>query len=387
MINLHVFPATIANDSRLAREISTIESLELFTAIEAAGVSSPELPSEEPIGTRSTVRRLAAESDSYSLFARSGKTITFGWALYQHYRNEPLAVINCHSLSALPACIALKKATGARLVYDPHELETEASAVVGIRKPIFKFIERTGIRHVDHTFTVSESISQWYRARYGLVNIDTIYNFPSQEQVSGPTDRGYFRRKFDIPESHTIYLYQGILGEGRGIATAVEAFTNGLMPEASLVLLGYGPWEDKAREWMSTCEGVHFHEAVSPNHLSTLTRAADVGLAPTQASRCLSYYYSAPNKLFQYWRAGIPVIASALPEHRRFVERYAAGVLMDLDTAQSLALAAQNLKSIDIETIRDGLSRANEEIRWESYTDLFRERYSALVASGPLGGR
>jgi glycosyltransferase involved in cell wall biosynthesis len=353
----------------------------MFSRIEVAGVLVPGLRESEPLADTVLIRRFATEANSNRFLARSGKTVSFGREVVNHYSSLPVSVINCHSVASLPACIALKRSTGARLVYDTHELETEASAAVGVRRPVYKAIERLGLKFVDHTFTVSESIEDWYRRTYGLTRIDTIYNYPSQEQANSEDNRDYFRRRYGTPDTATIYLYQGVLGEGRGIEAVVEAFRTSLVSDGLLVLLGYGPLEDRARDWARECERIVYHPAVSPREVAALTGAADVGLVPTPGSRCLSYYYSAPNKMFQYWRAGIPVIATDLPEHRRFLDRYHAGVLTESSSPGSFAAACRDLQGQDPDRISEGLSRANVDLRWESYDDLFRARYEKLTES------
>jgi glycosyltransferase involved in cell wall biosynthesis len=379
LINLHVYPSPITNESRIEREVATISSLGIFTSVEVAGIAAPGLADAAPLGEQGRVRRFAYEAGSRGLLARAGKTFAFGRAVLQHYSSQPLSVINCHSVAALPACVALKRSTGARLVYDTHELETEASAAVGLRKPIYKVAERRGIRQVDHTFTVSESIEGWYREAYGLTKVDTIYNYPSRAQAGGPADKQYFRRMFGLPDSARVYLYQGVLGAGRGLEMVARAFTESLVPDGVVIFLGYGPLESEVRRWAAASSRVFFHAAVPPGELGSVTGAGDVGLAPTIGAQCLSYYYSAPNKMFQYWHAGIPVVASRLPEHERFLSRYPAGTLTDSDSMESFVKACRVLEAQDPDVISSGIAKARDELCWETYTDLFKRRYERLA--------
>jgi glycosyltransferase involved in cell wall biosynthesis len=381
MINLHVYPSPITHESRIEREVETIGSLDIFTSIEVAGVATEGLPQQQSLGEYGTVRRFAAEADSNSLPSRVAKAFGLGRAVLRHYSSKPVTVINCHSVSALPACVALKRATGAKLIYDTHELETEATAAVGFRRPIYKIAERRGIRHADHTFVVTETIEDWYRERYGLTNIDTIYNFPSRGQ-STPTsgiDTSYFRRLYSLPDSTRTYLFQGALGSGRGLEVVAEAFAHSRVRDAVVVFLGFGPYESQVKRWAESNERIFFHPAVAPQALPSLTAAADVGLVPTPPSVSLSYYYSAGNKLFQYLRAGIPVIATRLPEHERFLNKYSAGSLMETYDVDSFVQACRSLDAKDPRQLSAGLARASDELCWENYTDLYRRRYEELT--------
>jgi len=226
---------------------------------------------------------------------------------------------------------------------------------------------------------VTESIEDWYRKVYALTDVDTLYNFPSRAQAPGAVDKRYFRDLYHLPDSSRIYLYQGVLGSGRGLEMAAKAFGESLIQDGVLVLLGYGPMESEVKGWADASSRIFFHPAVPPGDLQSLTGAADVGLAPTVGSQCLSYYYSAPNKMFQYWRAGIPVVASQLPEHERFLTRYPAGVLTHSDSIQSFVTACQALENGDPAVIALGIAKANDELRWENYTELFKSRYEDLA--------
>lgn len=387
MINLHVYPSPITNESRIEREVQTIESLGIFESVEVAGIAAPGLPDGEVLGEAGWVQRFASEAGSHGFMARAGKTVAFGRAVLDHYASKPLAVVNCHSVTALPTCVALKRATGAQLVYDTHELETEASASTGLRRPLYKALERLGIRQVNHTFTVTESIEKWYRRTYGLSEIDTIYNYPSVAQVGRPVDKNYFRRLFGVPDSVRLYLYQGVLGQGRGLETVVRAFSGALNRDSAVVFLGYGPLEWEVRSWAAEIENVFFHPAVRPRELASLTGAADVGLALTSGSQCLSYYYSAPNKMFQYWHAGVPVIASRLPEHERFLSQFSAGTLTDSESVDSFVEACRSLEQADPSELSSGLALAASELRWENYEDLFKSRYEFLANRAVRGSR
>src|SRR5690606_16545645 len=77
-------------------------------------------------------------------------------------------VINAHALSVLPFAIFAKYFLKALVVYDVHELETEQSAGLTLRKRLSKWLEKKLIHKVDMRLVVSGSIADWYVAEYDI---------------------------------------------------------------------------------------------------------------------------------------------------------------------------------------------------------------------------
>ncbi len=63
-----------------------------------------------------------------------------------------------------------------------------------------------------------------------------------------------------------------------------------------------------------------FFGPVPSDQVTLYAASADLGIAAIE-NVCLSYYYCSPNKLFEYLLAGVPVIASDLPELGGIISR------------------------------------------------------------------
>lgn len=380
MLNLHVYPSPIVHESRIQRETHSLVKANLFSQVEVAGTLIPGLPDYHEFPEGAAIRRFSSGPKSGRTWARVGKALYFGRNVYRHYRRAEIAAITCHSVSVLPLCSHLKRSTGAILVYSTHELETETTSARGLKRVILKIIERLFISQVDHTFAVTEAISQWYRDAYSLSNVDTMYNFPVQAQAPDDDEAIDLRGRLGILSDEPIFLYQGLLSSGRGLETIADAFESEQIPGV-VVFVGYGQLESELRRRAEKSLRIYVHEAISPSELTRFTRGADVGLIVIPTDSCLSYRYSAGNKLFQYLSAGLPIIASDLQEHRRFLERYSAGVLLKDGSVETMIECARSMSRSCRDQYRESLARIRLELDWASYDDLLESTYRRLLTS------
>ncbi|MEO7424528.1 MAG: glycosyltransferase family 4 protein, partial [Fibrobacteria bacterium] len=181
-----------------------------------------------------------------------------------------------------------------------------------------------------------------------------------------------------VPEKTAIAIYQGMLEPGRGLETAVRAMA--AVPALHFAIIGSGPLREPLSALAQTagCAArVHFLGEVDFRDLAILTRSACAGLVPVQPLSA-SYLYSLPGKLFEYIQAGVPVIATSLPEILKVVDGYGVGICLPEYTPETLADALRRLLD-DVslrQSFRANLARAGAELCWEAeetaYLSLYR---------------
>lgn len=315
MLNIHIYPSYLTNESRILREAEAIFDQKLSRRIIILGIWKAGLKPDEFVTDQISIKRLRsiAKSNSSKWLNIPAFILFYLNALHFCAKQKP-QIINAHSLTVLPLATAIKWVTGAKLIYDPHELETETNGSSGYRKKLEKIVEKNLIRFADHTIVVGHHIRDWYKGAYNLVNIDVIRNIPKNPCLS-LSSSDVLHETFGIGHDKIIYLYLGALMRGRGIEIILDSFKLAGDPY-HVVFVGFGEYEQLLLEESMRAENIHFLHGVNPDKVLQITSGADVGISLIE-NTSLSYYYCLPNKVFEYLLAGIPFIASDFPELRR----------------------------------------------------------------------
>jgi len=325
------------------------------------GVARPDLPQREAIDAHRTLvrlpRKLFAKRNSF--IAKVVGTLEWSIRVLAYLRGRKLSCINAHSLAVLPLCVAACALTGARLVYDTHELETEASGRKGLHQKIGRWVESILIRRSDMVFTVSDSIAKWYACAYAILPPTVVRNIPQVQQPAS-LDLATLRKKMGLRPDRIVFIYQGGFLVGRGVERLLRVFA--ALPEFDLVCMGSGPLQAVITQAAAEQPNIHLIPPVAPHEVLNYSRVADVGMCLTENS-CLSYYYSLPNKLFEYLHAGLPVIVSPLLEQEQLVSEFRCGWVAPEDDTAFIKM----LRKIDVAAItarREGINLATQSLQW-----------------------
>lgn len=359
--NVHIYPSSFRFESRILKETESIIKHGLATEIEIVAIWESGLPEREKIDSQRSVWRVKTNyaSKPKSLWNEFLKFFSFIYQTVRAYRKSKPAYINCHSLSVLPVGVLLKLSNRkACLIYDTHELETLRNGLHGVRKWVTKCLEYVCMPFVNSIIVVSPSIGKWYSTKYNKP-VFLLRNIPKKQVL--PKRSTVFRELFTIPDNHILFIYQGLLGKGRGIEKLLQVFSS--LPENKhIVFMGYGQLENEVQQLAKLHSNIHFHPAVPQHEIIAYTSGADVGICLIE-NTCLSYFYSLPNKLFEYILCGIPVIASHFPDMREVVEEHHAGWTCETDE-ESIARIIKDIKQEDINKVRNEMDR--EKLSWEN---------------------
>jgi glycosyltransferase involved in cell wall biosynthesis len=251
-------------------------------------------------------------------------------------------VFVANDLPMLPMAARLAEECGAYLVYDSHELYSEQE-FSDREKRRWTEIEAKYIGACDVVITVNQSIATELEHRYGVSGVQVISN--AERTCDTPAVTRQLHEVLGVPVQKKIILLQGGLSAGRNLEMLVDAMRYVQNRSIVLVLLGDGLLARSLQKLALQIDlkgRVFFHAAVPQNELLKLTAAADAGIIPYQPT-CLNNYYCTPNKMFEFISAGLPILATDLPEISRLVEGQQIGLVGDTSTPQKLAALIDEL--------------------------------------------
>lgn len=289
-------------------------------------------------------------------------------------------VVHCHDLNTLQIGLIFKLLSGGKiiLIYDAHEYETQKNLLSGFSKIKAKIKERILIKYCDRVITVSDTIAKEYSRLYGIPKPTVILNCPVIDPSKEPVKSSIFRKKFNIPESNKIFLYQGYLVVGRGIELVLNAFNKLGKVNVSLVFMGEGSLLERIKRDDNYNKSIFIHPFVTSKEIIKHTASADFGISFIE-DISLSDRYCLPNKLFEYIAAGLPVITSGLPEMKNFIETYKVGVSADENSVCGFLAAFRELLSMDSDDLDRNIKKARKLYNWGTQEKILVDLYQNLA--------
>jgi glycosyltransferase involved in cell wall biosynthesis len=287
-------------------------------------------------------------------------------------------LIISNDLDSLPACRLAAFFKRIPLVYDSHELFTEVPELETntFAKNTWKLLEKLSVPGIRYAITVNDSIAKILGERYD-VHFRVVRNVPERYL---PEVRKT-RRELGLPEDKKIIILQGSgINVRRGAEEAVMAMKHLDIP-AVLLIAGGGdviPILKKMTEEENLRDRIVFKDKMPYAELMAHTAVCDLGLTLDKGDN-LNYLYSLPNKLFDYIQAGIPVLASDLPEIRHIMNMYQVGEIAKhtepVYLAQKMKCCLTDMEKIsawkkNITFAAEVLCRTNEE---QVLSDLYEQ--------------
>jgi len=284
-----------------------------------------------------------------------------------------------HDITAMIPAFRTARKTGGRLLFRAHELYSEGGKELSPLLHLWNIVERRYVRKADAIVVPEPHRAAIYREEYGAATMPfVVRNIPPITQ--NYTRTNVLREMLGLGADQRIILYQGLLTPSRCIGELVSSMRS-LPHEYRLVLIGdigeafRAELERKAAD-SGVSERMYFIPFVPPEQLPGITASADVG--------CLLYrndsrnnYYAAPNKLYEYLFAGLPVVVSDFPALTEIVRGQGAGAWADPEQPESIAQAVIAAAGVKGGTVF--ASRMRSAFRFEDEMRILESVYEDLL--------
>jgi glycosyltransferase involved in cell wall biosynthesis len=310
---------------------------------------------------------------------------------------------HAHDLTGLPAALAARRRHGGRLVYDAHELFTEAGDTA--RRPAWaraalRRLEARGIAAADAVVTVNAALAVELAALAApatLRRLVVVHNAPPRPPVeaSDVGRRGSpLRSALSLDPGTPLIVYHGSFAVGRGVEVVAAALADPRLADVHGAFIGSGSGAAALAEAARTGPAagrIHVLPPVMPDAVVDWIAGSDVGVMPIAGST-KNHRLSTPNKLFECLAAGLPIVAGDLPGIRSIIAADAGaagplGLLVDpLDPAAVAAAVRILLDEAPAERAarRDRARRAAaERWNWETESAGLLELYASFASPRP----
>jgi len=266
----------------------------------------------------------------YRLFSLPINMIIFWIKLFFKLLVTKADIKYSHDIFPLLPVYLVAKFKRIPFVYDAHEFWHGNSHVEN--RPFMKWFwttyEKFFIKRADKVITVSDPIADELKEIYSLDDVKVFTNLPLKKEL--PEDRDFLRNKLNLNKGTKIVLYQGHILFNNGLDDIIRAFQN-IDKNVILVLLGEGEEKESLKNLSKGLDlesRIFFLDQVPHDELINYTVSAEIGLCLIKNSG-KSFYWSTPNKMFEYIQAEIPQLASNFPEISKVVKENNVGRVID----------------------------------------------------------
>jgi len=260
------------------------------------------------------------------------------------------------------------------LVYDSHEYFTGVAEIQNrpLVKYIWKTIEKSIFPRLNYVFTVNQSIANLYYKDYNILP-KVLRNLPNISKI----EKVKSRSELGLPLNKPIVILQGAgINVDRGSEELLEAIA--IQDQFFLCIVGKGDVIDKLKHRCKKNDllnKVIFVNTLPYNEMMQYTLNADIGVSLDKDNN-INHKFSLPNKIFDYIKAEIPILASNLIEVSNIISTYQVGYTISEISSKSI-LNGLNivLKTKEESYLKDRFKHAINDLNWEKESRILIETY------------
>ncbi len=285
-------------------------------------------------------------------------------------------VYHSNDLDTLLPNYLVSKIKNKPLIYDTHEYFLGVPEIQNrpFVKKVWSTIEHFIFPKLKTIITVNNSIADLYKKDYGK-ELLVVRNIPPRKEVKQIKER----KDLNIPSDKKIVILQGAgINVDRGAEELLEALA--LSQDLVLYIVGTGDVLPKLKQRASKQDlkgKVFFIGRVPYEEMMQYTFNADVGVTLDKDTN-INYRFSLPNKIFDYMKAGIPVLASNLKEVANIVNTYNVGVVISNHSPKTI-LNGIHEAIAKKEIYGSNGKKAIETISWDNDVEKVKNVYKKII--------
>jgi glycosyltransferase involved in cell wall biosynthesis len=347
----------LVTDQRVARTCSVLQELNYDVLLVGR-----ELKNSQPLQKRDydckRMKLLFEQGPQFYLF--------FNIRLFFILLFTKTDVLLANDLDTLLPNYLVSKIKGVKLIYDSHEIFCEVpelQANSGKRR-IWEKLESWIVPKLKYCITVNQSIADYFNDKYKVpfIFVRNIPNYTNIENLKSRAD-------LNLPMGKKIVILQGAgINVHRGAEELVEAFQY-LDETYLLLIIGSGDVIQQLKESVFKLHlqnKVKFIDKIPASELRHYTSNSNLGVTIDKDSN-MNYHFSLPNKVFDYMHAGIPILATKLPEIENLINKYHIGVFIENHDPQHIAKQINDfLNSTEYFEYKSNTVIASIENNWQT---------------------
>ena len=305
------------------------------------------------------------------------KFINIRLFLYLLFHKSDLLVAN--DLDTLLPNYLVSKLKRIPLIYDSHEYFTGMPEIQN--RPFVKWvwttIEKLIFPHLKYVMTVSDSVACQYEKEYSIKPVVVRNCARSSDEI-----KPLSRNEMGVPEDYILLILQGGgINIDRGGEELIEAVSR--LEKVFLIIAGSGDVIDILKEKsieLNSFDRIRFIRKLPWVEMMRYTKSADAGLSLDKDTNP-NYHFSLPNKLFDYISAGIPVLASDLPEVNKIITDQGCGIVIPSVTTEEIIKTIIKLRDdrILLNNLRLNAVSASESLNWGKESEIVNEFYLKIL--------
>lgn len=268
------------------------------------------------------------------------------------YPKPDLVIGSSPQLLAAFGAWILARIRGAKFYFEVRDLWPQSLIELSGKSPnsplikALAAIERWLYCHSDRTIVLSSGSVNYVRER-GAERVSWLPNGPDLETFEIALSIQAAKVRYNIDPNRFCLMYAGAHGTANALHTVVEAarILDQQHPDRfQILLIGDGPEKAQLQQQAKGVKCLEFRASIPKDDIPKLLRGAD-GAILTLKDIPLFRYGVSPNKLYDYYAAGKPVIAAVGGMVNEEVCQYGLGFVANPENPLELAQAMQQLQA------------------------------------------